>query len=148
MRIKVAKVARWAPRLHEYVKASLDSVTSEDQIDEILDSRDADPFDKSWVELDAALSGMKATLGKTAQKKLKNFSDKERKDCYQYVIRACHSSELAAYVSDDIELVLECLAVGLTPPFLRSLINSYVLGKIPNALEAVEHLPKEIDWLE
>jgi hypothetical protein len=136
----------WASTLNDFIQNAVQSLSDENAIDLILDSRDSKPFDSQWVQLDAEFASARSSLDDT--RALDDFLDEQRKNCYKYVIRLSHSSELAAYVSDDAELILGCLALALDGDFLKSMINSYCHDTIPDgSMSIVNSYPAEIDWV-
>jgi hypothetical protein len=61
------------------------------------------------------------------------------------VIRKAHSSELAGYMADDINLIAECLICELNNEFIFSMIQSYLNGKIPsNEMEFTSKNPTNL----
>jgi hypothetical protein len=90
----------------------------------------------------------KEELDEASKASLKAMSEKNIEECYRIVIGASQASSLASYISDDVELILECLALGVKNDFLCSLIHAYAKGKIPgNGMETVSNLPERINWL-
>ena len=105
----------------------------ERSIDTILDSRDADPFDSSWVEADKALGQYKASLSAVEKAAMENLSAEVRRTFFLAVIRATGSSDLAAYVAEDFEIISEMLVSQWVNPFIASMLNSYIAGRIPDS---------------
>jgi hypothetical protein len=143
------KTKAWVPILNNHIQNAVRSLTDEDAIDLILDARDCDPFDGQWVELNAKLASAKSSLDNAFATTLSDFLDEQRMSCYKYVIKQSHSSDLAAYVSEDLELILGCLVLVVCDEFLKSMIFAYSQETIPdNSMALTSSFPVEIDWME
>ena len=128
-------VLRWISGLFDSVSVSAES-WSEDDIEESLDSRDSPPFDSEWVEIDREIETRKSDLEISTREEAEKSFDELRKRAYSMVIRKSGSSDLAAYVSDDFELICWDLLMKKDSSFVFSLINSYLSGNIPdNSME-------------
>jgi hypothetical protein len=150
MRLRIAETKAWAEKLLLHVEDCVMPLSDakDDAINKILDVREGNPFDGERLKLHNLRENAKSGLNQTAATELKALSEASLEECYRIVISNSHAPGLAAYISDDIELILECLALGVKNEFLCSLINSYAKGKIPgNGMENTNVLPPSINWL-
>jgi len=150
MRLRIAETKAWAERLLLHIEDCVLPLSDakDDAINAILDAREGNPFDSERLKLHNLRESAKSGLNQTATAELKALSDENLEECYRIVTSNSHVSGLAVYISDDVELILECLALGVKNDFLSSLINSYAKGKIPgNGMEITTSLPRSINWL-
>ncbi len=96
---------------------------SEEEISEMLDSRDNEDFETDWLRVFYALES------------LPNDSNIEevRQIAYKKSFEAAPHSELAAYVADDFELIAKSLQSGFDDEWLNSLFLSYLHGVFPHS---------------
>ncbi|OOM78362.1 hypothetical protein CLPUN_19710 [Clostridium puniceum] len=66
------------------------------------------------------------------KKELDEFLEEIRKEAFIKTIKASQSSDLAAYVSDDFEIIGAALILEFSNSFIASLLNSYALGIVPD----------------
>lgn len=150
MRLRIAETKAWADNFLLSVEDCIIPLSDakDNAIYTILDTRNGNPFDSEWQQLHNLLENAKRSLNQTTINDLKSLSEASLDGCYRIVISNSLAPELAAYISDDIELILQCLAIGVKNEFLCSLINSYVKGKIPgNGMEITTSLPRSINWM-
>lgn len=136
------KINAWVTAIQERLTVQLVNM-EEDEIDELLDARDADPFDSEWVAAQQALQEHIEVLTRKEQQSVEDFEGKMRKDTYMKVIRESGSADLAAYVSDDIGMIVMAFGSRFTNTFIFSLANSYATGVIPDHSMA-QHLENPI----
>lgn len=94
-------------------------------MDELLDLRDAKVFDKRWMEVYKDIESLKDEI------KDRKLIDKIRKEAFFKANILSNSSELAAYVSDDFELISEALEIGYNDKWLNGLFNCYLSNIFP-----------------
>jgi hypothetical protein len=102
-----------------------DKVFKDLDLDEVLDARDEEHFDKSWIETFKLID--KLTLKRSDAQLIDNIREISFKKTYKY----CEDSDLAACVSDDFELIAKALYFNLSDPFINSLWISYKNHNIP-----------------
>ncbi|WP_028455661.1 hypothetical protein [Chitinilyticum litopenaei] len=91
-----------------------------------LDSRDDPNFDKRWMTEFSALTSAKI------QDEDVQFIDSLREKAFKLSFRASNSTELAAYISDDIELISKSYATGQETCWpITHLWTYYKNGKFP-----------------
>lgn len=96
-----------------------------------LDERDRSPFDSEWVKADKLISG---EVAKHPEKKsIEDLTDKYRKLFFDKVIRATGSSDLAAYVSEDFELIVGAAKLSIPNRFILTLLESYEKDIVPSS---------------
>lgn len=89
-------------------------------VDSLLDRRDQENFDRAWQKAYQELSPL---AGKTDAE---NEIDQIRELSYKASYVQCHSSEMAAYISDDFELFALSLSSGNSIPWLNGLFQQYL----------------------
>lgn len=102
---------------------------SQEECDDILDNRDSDEFSNKWMEVYAEV-----------RKKLKNSTvdtcytqkiESLRERTFKAILEHSQSTDLAAYLSDDIALLLEAVLCNFNNSWLNGLWKEYCEGKIP-----------------
>ena len=106
----------------------------EEAVYEILDSRETDPFDSNWVEAYESLKQHLENFNENEKKELDEFLKEIRKEAFIKTIKASQSSDLAAYVSDDFEMIGTALILEFSNSFMASMLNSYDSGIVPDNL--------------
>lgn len=104
------------------------SVSQEDY-DAILDSRDSDEFSTNWMKVYDEVKSMLNHIEIDSYYINKIESLRER--TFKSVIERAQSSDLAAYISDDLALLLEAVICNFNDSWLNGLLREYSLGKIP-----------------
>lgn len=94
------------------------SSLSNDEMDAILDTRDTDPFDSSWCQLNEIVGG--------------NESHPNAKDFFLIVSNVTNQHEITSYIADDVDLIYRAGKKGIKTPFLRYLEDCYKKGLIPS----------------
>ncbi|WP_322903137.1 hypothetical protein [Paenibacillus campi] len=99
-----------------------------EQLDEgaYLDYRDSTDFDTAWIEAYQKLR--REGLTPTEQEQVQQWS----RLAFDEVIRASGSGDLAAYVSDDIDLICCAHLLGLDDEFVNWLAGCYAEGRLPS----------------
>lgn len=112
--------------LFEKFKINLVVVESvdEDMIDDILDDRDSSEFNVLWNKANKEIATIK--LKKATQKKL----DEMIKEIFKIVFSKTHHDELAAYTSDDFDLIAKHLLAQSKNTWVTNLCATYFTGKI------------------
>lgn len=105
------------------------SVFDEDAINELLDSRDSDPFDAEWCRVSAKIELLKNDSNYTRD--IEAQQSKIREKAFMTVERNIQS-ELSEYVSDDFGLIYDSLVLNYKDEWLDKLIGSYKNKKIPS----------------
>ena len=90
-----------------------------------LDRRDEAAFDSEWVRIDRLVEA------KNPGGDLKAKLDKLREFAFRTIYEAYEDSDLAACVSDDLELIALALIAGVEDGWLRAVLASYQNGKFP-----------------
>ena len=102
---------------------------TEDDINDILDGRDDDDFDREWCRADREIESLKNE---------DNYTDIQEAEhdeiCRQafFIIEDKISSELSDYISDDFGLIYDSIATAYQDPWLSRLIEAYQNGRIPH----------------
>lgn len=111
------------------VESIINTVTKldlkEDEINAYLDYRDSAPFDTQWVESFNELENQ--NYSKTLLKQITENQEKVFKGVY----KATYSSELASYLSDDVEFIIKAEFVNSQNIFVKKLIQHYLAEKLP-----------------
>ena len=101
---------------------------TEDDINDILDGRDADEFDSEWCRVDNELESLKNDDNYTSE------NEKEHDDiCKQafFIIEEIIPSELSDYVSDDFGMIYDSIVLDYKDEWLSAMIEAYKDGRIP-----------------
>ncbi len=101
----------------------------EDTINDLLDSRDSDPFDAEWCRVSAEIEELKNDRNYTP--KIGSQQSKIREKAFITVERNIQN-ELSEYVSDDFGLIYDSLVLNYKDEWLDKLIGSYKNKKIPS----------------
>ncbi|MFD1886047.1 hypothetical protein [Paenibacillus wenxiniae] len=99
-----------------------------EQLDEsaYLDYRDGADFDTAWIEAYQKLR--REGLTPAEQDQLQEWS----RLAFDETIKASGSGDLAAYVSDDIDLIFSAHMLGLNDDFVNWLARCYDEGRLPS----------------
>ena len=109
---------------------SLDfSSFTEDDINDILDGRDADEFDSEWCRVDSEIERLKNSENYTSLNQTEH--DEICKKAF-FIIEDKISSELSDYISDDFGLIYDSIVTGYNDIWLAKLVEAYQSGRIPN----------------
>lgn len=105
------------------------SAFDEDSINELLDSRDSDPFDAEWRRVSEKTEQLKNAQNYPPE--IEKQQGKIREKAFMTVERNIQS-ELSEYVSDDFGLIYDSIVLNYKDEWLDRLINSYKNKKIPS----------------
>ncbi|MDM5248406.1 hypothetical protein [Lysinibacillus sp. G4S2] len=103
-----------------------------DVIDQYLDQRDADPFDSQWMAAHGDLTAIIDSKLVTDRKKIEMLQDRASKQIYETIIGQTSHSDLAAYASDDVRLIVGYLVTGRVNSFALEMKENYERGDLPN----------------
>lgn len=101
-----------------------------DIVDEMLDSRDSHNFEKDWLQVSHEIEH-REKLNPLPEPTLAEL-DKIRETAYKAVFSVTENSDLAAYVSDDFELIGKALALNFNDEWLTRLWSTYLKGSFPH----------------
>lgn len=93
-------------------------------IDELLDKRDSDPFDREWIRVFQAIEELKKGKAVADTREIE-------KKAYLMVYEKSRSDELAGYISDDFGLIADSKALNYSDEWLDKLISYYEKSVIP-----------------
>lgn len=95
-------------------------------IDDVLDSRESDPFDTPWMESFNRLEVI------TFSKEDVEFIDKLREKSFKKSFRVINNPEISSRISDDIELIAKDMIIGNVNEWpVTNLWASYKKGEFP-----------------
>ena len=100
-----------------------------DDLDDILDRRGEEEFEKPWLECFRRIKTVWEQSGLAAT--TQELMDEARKQSFLVVSRATHQHEMASYVSDDFELISKSVVLGLSDAYATELLSIYRRGGIP-----------------
>lgn len=113
---------------------------SQNDYDALLDDRDADEFAEPWT---AAYEASKEPYQKiAANQELKARVDKIREHVYKRVYKQTQVSDLASYISDDVDLISRYLLAEMSSDWVNALWLSYKEQAIPSG--ALREAPGEL----
>ena len=93
-------------------------------LDEFLDKRDSDFFDREWMRVYRAVEELK-------QGKVFDDTRAIEEKAYIMVYEASEDDELAGYISDDFGLMADSKMLGYSDAWLDKLISCYEEARIP-----------------
>ncbi|KWS18014.1 hypothetical protein ABNM12_11810 [Pseudomonas syringae] len=98
-----------------------------DDWDSLLDRRDEDDFDASWVKNNehVASAGYGAPTDESEITELREYA-------FKTVMRITNNSEAAGYISDDIGLLAEAFSKKSMTTWLNDLLSAYLSGNFPH----------------
>ena len=103
--------------------------TEDNELADWLDMRDAPPFDVEWTRA-FALLGDREGEQPLAPEELQSLK-KLREAAYAKAATATNDTEVAAYISDDLDLLARAARMGLEDDWLTSLRRAYDDGRFP-----------------
>jgi hypothetical protein len=98
-----------------------------DDWDSLLDQRDEEGFDASWVAQNEHLAAL--SYGASADE---SDITKLREYAFKTALRLTSNAEAAGYVSDDIGLLAEAFSKKIMTAWLGELLSSYISGSFPH----------------
>ena len=131
MKQKIIQVREKLTTILDEIIIKLGSL-NEEAIYEILDSRESDPFDSNWVGAYEALKQQLENFNENEKKEFDEFLQEIREEAFIKTMKASKSSDLAAYVSDDFEMIGTALIIKFSNSFIDSLFNIYESGIVPD----------------
>ncbi|AZA48776.1 hypothetical protein EG346_11590 [Chryseobacterium carnipullorum] len=106
------------------LEITLSTIGHED-IDLILDNRDEAEFSNAWTQ--AYQSFEQKIMGP----EIKTTIDEIRKEMFMLTFGITKSSDLSAYISDDIDLICSCYVHGGENNWIAHLLFTYLHHQIP-----------------
>ena len=98
---------------------------SEETINNILDERDDNFFSEQWMQAYNEVEKQKKQQGVPA-----TYSEDIRKKAFNIVLQITDNDDLAAYISDDLGLILDAEKVNVNNSWINALWQSYKNGFI------------------
>ena len=95
---------------------------SPEQLDDILDVRDSEPFDSSWCELNELVGG--------------DEQHPDAEDIFVEISSITNQHKITSYIADDIDLIHRAELKGIDTQFLQLLKRSYEEGTVPKEVDA------------
>ena len=102
-------------------------------LDDILDARDADPFDAEWVRVHELVT--QHQLGASPS------VDALRASAFKRAFAITESPDACGYISDDFGLIADATRAGVSDAWLASLAASYASGVLPHGELAGDFRP-------
>jgi hypothetical protein len=103
------------------------SISTDQEIELILDSREREDFSSQWMESFDNVESQKSSM----ENRLAESVAQIRKVAYLKSYARWKSPDLAAYISDDFGLIADAIAMSIADPRLDLLLNSYLAGAVP-----------------
>ena len=98
-------------------------------IDHALSQRDHPAFEQPWLTAFAAVESVASLNQLSPAQRL--VVDRVREVAYKQAFRATSHPDIAAYVSDDFDLIARAIVAGQDSPWLASLLSAYAHGRFP-----------------
>lgn len=102
--------------------------------DDLLARRDEAPFDTAWAQAFEQAKGLPAAAVDEPE------LERLREAAFKAVYDSTANADLAAYVSDDFDLVGRFLCAGLDSPVAASLPEAYARNEVPSRIQATATL--------
>ena len=99
-----------------------------DVADDLIDARESEPFDGEWMRVYSAIQDAEVE-GELQTKNV--IVDELREWAFKRAHGVSGNSEIAAYVSDDFELLARALQAGWSDEWLGALWQTYRAGRFP-----------------
>jgi hypothetical protein len=100
--------------------------------DTILDARDSDrEFGRQWTQSYTNIENVWKTT--EVDQELKSLAEEIRKESFLSVSRSTAQHEISSYVSDDFDIIIRRIILGIDDPFLDKLWSAYISNQIPTA---------------
>lgn len=97
-------------------------------IDDALDRRDSEPFDSHWI---SAFNETESIYKKMALNEQVIASINKIRELAFKAVNEAADSEIAAYVSDDFELIAKSVVINSTNLWVSALFSTYISGNFP-----------------
>jgi len=102
---------------------------SQEDYDDILDNRDSDEFSNKWMEVYDQVSTI--SKNNSIDTEYAQIIKRLRERTFKTIFEHTQSSDIAAYLSDDIALLLEAIVCNYNNSWLNGLWKKYSEGEIP-----------------
>ncbi len=93
-------------------------------LDDFLDQRDSDPFDREWMRVYHAVEALKKGITVDDTREIE-------KKAYLTAYEKSEDDELAGYISDDFGLIADSRRLGYSDEWLDKLIACYEEERLP-----------------
>ena len=101
----------------ESILSTLKSLSAE-ELDEILDKRDQNPFDSAWCKTNEIIQG--------------NETSPNQEAMFKQISKITKGHEIASYIIDDINLIYRAKSKNIKNEFINNLSVYYKNGEIPH----------------
>jgi hypothetical protein len=118
--------------IENYITISLPKILeklSEEEFHTILDKRDCDTFSEQWMQVYNIIEQLKKQKNIPA-----TYNENIRKKAFCIVFDITNNDDLAAYISDDLGLIIDAIKVGANNYLINALWLSYKNGVIPTQI--------------
>ena len=118
--------------IENYIIISLPKILeklSEEEYYTILDKRDCDTFSEQWRQVYNIIEQFKKQKNIPA-----TYNENIRKKVFCIVFDITNNDDLAAYISDDLGLIIDAIKVGANDHLINALWLSYKNGVIPTQI--------------
>ena len=96
--------------------------------DDLLDARESRAFDREWIRCLSAVQDIEVE----GELQTKNVTiDELREWAFKRAYQVSGDAEIAAYVSDDFDLLARALQADYSDPWLAALWQCYRAGQFP-----------------
>ncbi|WP_166831251.1 hypothetical protein [Thalassoroseus pseudoceratinae] len=99
------------------------SSQSEEDLNAILDTRDAGSFDSEWCRVNELVGG--------------NERHPEAKAIFIQFSNSTRQHDIVSYIADDIDLLFRAEHRGISSPFLDYLRSCYAKNTVPSKWEGI-----------
>lgn len=118
--------------IENYININLPKILeklSEEDYYTILDKRDCDTFSEQWMQVNKIIEQLKAQMNIPT-----TYNENIRKKTFGIVLDITNNDDLAAYISDDLGLIVDAIKVGANIQLINALWLSYKNGVIPTQI--------------
>lgn len=118
--------------IENYININLPKILeklSEEDYYTILDKRDCDTFSEQWMQVYKIIEQLKAQMNIPT-----TYNENIRKKTFGIVLDITNNDDLAAYISDDLGLIVDAIKVGANIQLINALWLSYKNGVIPTQI--------------
>ena len=92
-----------------------------------MNERDNNFFSEQWMQAYHEVENSKKQQGVPA-----NYGEEIRKNAFNIVLKITDNDDLAAYISDDLGLILDAEKVNVNNSWINALWQAYKNGEIPS----------------
>jgi hypothetical protein len=107
------------------------SISTDQEIELILDSREREDFSSLWMESFDNVESQQSSK----ENRLAELVTQLREVAYLKSYARWKSPDLAAFISDDFGLIADAIATRIKDPWIDLLLNSYLAGAVPTNTE-------------